>query len=229
MIEGKDKFIKHISSCLGRTTLPAAPSPLVLPNSIHHDYLKNADADELEATFIKNSEASGTTIYQCEPEELNNTLVKAVTAFGDGKVVMADHDYFRVHDSFNVIKSHGKQLQIWDLSLTREENIAYAEQATVGIAMAELALAESGTVLLFSHLGSGRSVSLLPAYTVTVIRKETIRPRLTQAMSFLNEQIVTGLPSSVNFVSGASATSDIELVHVRGVHGPLAISYIIVG
>jgi len=94
--------------------------------------------------------------------------------------------------------------------------------------MAELALAESGTVVLFSHLGSGRSVSLLPAYTVVVIRKNDIRPRLTQAMSFLREQIGSGLPTAINFISGASSTADIELVRVQGVHGPLAIAYVIV-
>ncbi len=119
-------------------------------------------------------------------------------------------------------------MQIWDNSLSRRENIANSEQASVGIAKAELALAESGTVVLFSHLGSGRSVSLLPTYTVTVICEQDLRPRLTQAMTFLKEQIAIGLPSSVNFISGASSTADIELVRVQGVHGPLASSYIIV-
>jgi len=229
MIEGKEKFIKRISSCLGRNSVPDAPPPLVLPHSVHHDYLKNADSDELETTFIKNSKASGTSIYQCVPDDLNKTLVEAISAFGSEQVLMADHVFFKKHDTFEVMNDHCKQLQVWDLSLSREENIAYAEQASVGIVMAELALAESGTVLLFSHLGSGRSVSLLPAYTVTVIRKQDIRPRLTQAMSFLKRQIVTGLPTSINFVSGASSTADIELVRVQGVHGPLAIAYVIVG
>lgn len=229
MIEGKEKFIKRISHCLGRNTLPGTPTPLVLPHAVQHDYLKDADLDELESAFIKNSKASGTAIYQCEPDDLNNTLVEAVTAFGEGQVLMADHEFFRVHNTFKAINSLCERLQVWDTNLLREENIAYAEQASVGITMAELALAESGTVLLFSHLGSGRSVSLLPAYTVTVIRKKDIRPRLTQAMSFLKEQIATGLPSSINFISGASSTADIELVRVQGVHGPLAISYVIIG
>jgi len=229
MIEGKEKFIERISHCLGRKTLPSKPTPFILPHAVHHDYLRDANLDELEATFIKNSKASGTTIYQCKPDDLNGVLIEAVTAFGGGRVLMADHDFFKVNNTFEAINSHCKHLQMWDTNLSREENIAYAEQASVGITMAELALAESGTVLLFSHLGSGRSVSLLPAYTVTVIRKKDIRPRLTQAMSFLKEQIVTGLPSSINFISGASSTADIELVRVQGVHGPLAISYIIVG
>lgn len=229
MIEGKEKFIKRISNCLGRDTVPVAPTPLIIPHTVHHDYLKDAGIDELKEIFTKNAEASGTTVYQCDLDDLNETIIKAVTAFGNGPVVMADHDFFSEHDTFEVLKNHFNQLKIWDRTLSREENIAYTEQATVGIAKAELALAESGTVVMFSHLGSGRSVSLLPTYTVTIIRKQDLRPRLTQAMSFLREQIDTGLPTSVNFISGASSTADIELIRVQGVHGPLAISYIITG
>jgi L-lactate dehydrogenase complex protein LldG len=229
MVEGKEKFIKHISNCLGRDSVPDAPTSLLLPHTVHHDYLKDASIDELGKIFIENAEASGTTVYQCNSGDLNKTIVKAVAAFDNGPVILADQNYFREYDTLEVLKNHFDQLKIWDIDLSREENIANAEQASVGITKAELALAESGTVVMFSHLGSGRSVSLLPTYTVTVIRKQDIRPRLTQAMSFLREQIDIGLPTSVNFISGASATADIELIRVQGVHGPMAISYVIVG
>ena len=229
MAEGKEKFIEHISKRLGRNSVPDTPTPLVMPHTVHHDYLMDAGIAELKKIFIKNAEASGTTVYQCDLVHLNKTVVNAVAAFGNGPVVMADHDFFSENGTFEVLKKHFDQLKIWDLSLSRDENIANAEQASVGIAKAELALVESGTVVLFSHLGSGRSVSLLPTYTVIIIRIQDLRPRLTQAMSFLREQIDKGLPTSVNFISGASATADIELIRVQGVHGPMAISYVIVG
>ena len=228
MIEGKEQFIKNISNCLGRNTVPKDPTPLAMPHAVHHDYLKDADIDELEKIFIKNAEVSGTSVYQCDLNDLNQTIIKAVTDFGNGPIVIADHDFFSERDTIDVLKNHFDQVKIWDLTLSREENIAHAEQASIGIAKAELALAESGTVVMFSHLGSGRSVSLLPTYTITVIHKQDLHPRLTQAMSFLREQIDIGLPTSVNFVSGASSTADIELIRVQGVHGPMAISYIIV-
>jgi L-lactate dehydrogenase complex protein LldG len=229
MVEGKEKFINRISNCLGRNTVPDAPTPLLMPHNVHHEYLKDAGPDELVEIFIKNSEVSGTSVYQCDSGALNKTIVKAAVAFGKGPVLMADQDFFIKHETFEALKKHFEQVKIWDLSLSRKENIAYAEQASVGIAKAELALAESGTVVMFSHLSSGRSVTLLPTYTITVIQKKDIRPRLTQAMSFLREQIDKGLPASINFISGASSTADIELIRVQGVHGPIAIAYIIVG
>ena len=228
MIEGKEKFIKHVTNCLGRDTIPDNPTPLVIPHAVHLDYLKDSGIDALKKTFIRNAETSGTAVYQCELSNLNESIVRAVAAFGNGPVIMADHGFFSEHNTFAALKNHFDQVKIWDQALSREENIANAEQASVGIAKAELALAESGTVMLFSHLGSGRSVSLLPTYTVTVIRTQDLRPRLTQAMSFLRAHVYPGLPASVNFVSGASSTADIELIRVQGVHGPMAISYIVV-
>ena len=228
MVEEKEKFIKHISNCLGRDSVTDKPTSLVIPHTVHHDYLKDAGIEDLKKIFIENAEASGTKIYQCDSGDLNETVVKAVSAFDNGSIIMADHDFFREHGTFEILSKHFDQLKIWDLSLSREENIVNAEQASVGIAKAELGLAESGTVVMFSHHGSGRSVSLLPTYTVIIIYKQDIRPRLTQAMSFLREQIETGLPASVNFISGASSTADIELIRVQGVHGPMAISYIVV-
>ena len=229
MIEGQHEFIKRIANCLGRNIVPGRPAPLILPHAVHHDYLKDAGINELTEIFVKNAEASGTSIYQSDSAGLNATITKAVAAFGNGPLILADHEFFREQGTLEVLKNNFARVNIWDESLTREENIANAEQANVGIIKAELALAESGTVVLFNQPGSGRAVSLLPTYTVTIIRKEDLRPRLTQAMSFLNGLIGTGLPSSVNFISGASSTADIELIRVQGVHGPIAISYVIVG
>jgi len=50
---------------------------------------------------------------------------------------------------------------------------------------------------MFSHLGSGWPVILHPTYRVIIIRKQDLRPRLTQAMSFFCEQVDIGLPPSI--------------------------------
>lgn len=228
MVKTKEEFLRNITHCLGRSIVPNVPTPFSVPHAVHHDYLKNADLDELQSTFIKNAESTGTSIYQCDEGKINETILAAINEFGKGPVIIADQEFFKENNTFEVLEKYVEQVKKWEMNLSREENIAYAEKASIGIVKAELALAESGTVVLFSHLGAGRSVSLLPTYTITLIRKQEIRPRLTQAMSFLREQIDSGLPSSVNFVSGASSTADIELIRVQGVHGPMAISYIIV-
>ena len=228
MIYGKEAFISHVSSCLGRDKLPAAPAPFTLPHDVHHQYLQNADTAELKSVFKINSEAMGTTVYECTSDDLNATLLTAVNGFDKGKVVIADHPFFQEQGVIKAMRKEISDLHLWDTTKSREENMANAETAMVGITMAEMGLAESGTVILFSHRGSGRSVSLLPTYAITVVRAEDLRPRLTQGLAFLKEQKAP-LPSSINFVSSASSTADIELVHVKGVHGPLKIAYVVVG
>jgi len=228
MIRGKETFISHVSACLGRDKIPAVPEPFALPHDVHLQYLQNADLEELKSVFKTNSEAMGTTVYECALEDLNETLLAAVNSFDKGRVVMADHSFFREQGVIRAMREGVSDLHLWDTAKSREENMANAETAMVGITMAEMGLAETGTVILFSHRGSGRSVSLLPTYSITVVRAEDLRPRLTQGLAFLKEQKIP-LPSSINFVSAASSTADIELVHVKGVHGPMKIAYVVVG
>jgi L-lactate dehydrogenase complex protein LldG len=228
MIKGKRSFIEHVSRCLGRDKLPAAPVPFVVPGNAHQQYLKDADTKELKGVFRKNSEVNGTAVFECVEADLNTTLLEALECFEKGSVVIGDHDYFREQGVIDAIQKQVTPCYLWDSGRSREENMGNAETAMVGISMAELGLAESGTVILFSHKGAGRSVSLLPTYSITVVKACDLRPRLTQGLEFL-ENLESPLPASVNFVSGASSTADIELVHVKGVHGPLKIAYVVVG
>jgi L-lactate dehydrogenase complex protein LldG len=227
MIKGKESFIENVSRCLGRASVPVAPAPLTLPSDVHQQVLKNADTDELKQVFKESSEASGTTVFECAESDLQATLLQALKLFDQGSVVVGDHSYFREQGIVAALQHEIADCYLWDTANTREENMKKAETAMVGITMAELGLAESGTVILLSHKGSGRSVSLLPTYSITVVKACDLRPRLTQGMEFL-ENIGGQLPASVNFVSGASSTADIELVHVKGVHGPLRIAYVVV-
>ena len=95
---------------------------------------------------------------------------------------------------------------------------------------AEQALAESGTMVLYSQPAQGRAISLLPEASVFVVAKSTLAPRLTQATALLHQKASRGerIPSCVNFISGPSSTADIELIKVVGVHGPVFATYVVV-
>jgi len=228
MIKEKDAFLENVSRRLGRNSVPAAPPPLILPSDVHHQVLKNADRQELKRVFKESSKAVGTTVLECTQANFPASLIEALHLFDRGRVIIGDHVYFQEQGIFAVVRQEIADCFLWDTGKSRAENMEKAETAMVGISMAELGLAESGTVILFSQKGSGRSVSLLPTYSIiTVVRARDLLPRLTQGMEFLEEMNIP-LPASINFVSGASATADIELVHVKGVHGPLKIAYVVV-
>ncbi len=90
-----------------------------------------------------------------------------------------------------------------------------------------LAVAESGTIILDGGALSGRrALTLLPDYHLCVVHTDQIVGLLPEAMPALTRAIALG---PVTFFSGPSATADIELERVQGVHGPRTLDVILVG
>jgi L-lactate dehydrogenase complex protein LldG len=80
-------------------------------------------------------------------------------------------------------------------------------------------MAETGTIVLDHQPDQGRRIiSLLPDTHICVIRADQIATDVPEAMARLSSRISSGRP--LTWVSGPSATSDIELERVEGVHGP---------
>jgi L-lactate dehydrogenase complex protein LldG len=91
---------------------------------------------------------------------------------------------------------------------------------------ATLAIAETGTVVLQSVPGQGRrAITLVPDYHLCVVRVRDVVETVPEAMARLQE--TAGL--STTFFSGPSATADIEMTRIKGVHGPRHLDVILVG
>ena len=90
---------------------------------------------------------------------------------------------------------------------------------------AALAIAETGTVVLQNVAGQGRrALTLVPDYHLCVVRVEDVVETVPEAMERL--QATAGLATT--FVSGPSATADIEMTRIKGVHGPRFLDVILV-
>ena len=91
----------------------------------------------------------------------------------------------------------------------------------LGLTGVDLALAETGTMILRSGPGRPRSTSLLPAYHVAVFDRTALVESLAQVGVFLEAWHAEEASGAViNFITGPSRTADIELTLTRGVHGP---------
>ena len=97
---------------------------------------------------------------------------------------------------------------------------AVVTSAVVGIAI-------TGTIVLDHTEGQGRrALTLVPDLHVCVITAEQIVGDVPEAVARLSSSVSAGRP--LTWVSGPSATVDIELIRVHGVHGPRTLRVVLV-
>jgi len=92
-------------------------------------------------------------------------------------------------------------------------------EAPFGLAEAELAVAETGTLLLTNHGPFRRGHSLLPPSIGLVVPRARIVTGFGDALRWIAAQ-GPELPACLSFITGPSNTADIASVQVVGVHGP---------
>lgn len=96
----------------------------------------------------------------------------------------------------------------------------------VGITSADYALADTGSLVLFSSPAEARLISLLPPAHIAVVRRESILTGLDELFSLV--PLPADRSSSMVMITGPSRTADIEQILVRGVHGPGELHVVVV-
>lgn len=193
-------------------------------DGLSHDQLVDMFAAEAEKVKVKT--------YRCTPDGLADCIAAIVGAgvpdTGEAcDVVCAKDERFAQAGLYDAIEDQEavSKLTVWNPELDRE-NVDAALVATYGVTYATAGIAETGTIAQPTCADCGRAISLLPLAHIAVVDASTIQPTMLEVMQDLSDE--EKLPSQICFISGPSATADIELVRVEGVHGPMYVHYVIV-
>lgn len=103
-------------------------------------------------------------------------------------------------------------------------SIAQLDQAAAVVTGCVLGIAATGTIVLDAGAAQGRrALTLIPDHHICVVFADQIVDTVPQAFAALDPL------RPLTFISGPSATSDIELQRVEGVHGPRTLDVLVVG
>lgn len=174
------------------------------PVAVDRGYRTVPAPDDLAGLLAERIEDYRATVHRVAAGEVTTALAAIL---GGRSVLVPDGFEYDVPDP---IRDDG-------LSATALDRIeAVVTTATV-------AIAETGTVVLDHGPGQGRrALSLVPDLHVVVLRAEQVVAGVPDAIALLDP----ARPQT--WISGPSATSDIELDRVEGVHGPRTLHVVLV-
>jgi L-lactate dehydrogenase complex protein LldG len=186
-----------------RTRVVDAPSP--------------SQAETLEL-FAENVADYRATVLRAGPSEVGTTVTDALRSHGCRSVVVPTG-----LDEAWVREVEGA------LDVRPETGVTAADLDTVDavVTASALGIATTGTIVLDHRGDQGRrELSLVPDTHVCVIRADQVVHDVPEAVARLRPDAEG--PRPLTWISGPSATSDIELERVEGVHGPRTLVVVVV-
>jgi len=191
-----------------RTALGTDPTP---PPDVVRDYrtTDGRSPDELLDVLTDRLEDYQATVVRCGPAEVAASVAAALAGMpGDVVVAPGVPTGWRPDGA---VEDDGRPA------------VALADYAAT-VTGISVAIAETGTLVLDgSPLCGRRALSLLPDCLVCVVEAAQVVGGVPEGLARLDPH------APLTMVSGPSATSDIELQRVEGVHGPRTLVVVLVG
>ncbi|SHF94335.1 LutC/YkgG family protein [Geodermatophilus nigrescens] len=206
-MRAREEVLGRIRTALGEqrppVAVPTVPAPRELPPG------------ELLDLLAERVEDYRATVLRCAPGQIGPTVARGLhAALGGG------------WDPAGVVVAPGVPAAWRPDGATEDDGRPPVELAAFAATLTGVAtaVAETGTLVLDGAPLSGRrALSLLPDVLVCVVEAAQVVPDVPDALGRLDPV------APLTMVSGPSATSDIELQRVEGVHGPRTLVVVLAG
>lgn len=236
-----EDLLAPISERLGHTQIPDVVKP-----PAHTRRKANNPAEgfvapmpkELTERFMAEAGAIRIHVHACKTTELASTVRTLIDetlaeAAKTGElsptachiVRTADPRFDELGLTSDLHQTYEMREFVWD-ARTPVQSVNQAAHAAVGVTFADAAIAETGTIVQEASEQNGRAVSLLPETHIALVNAHDIVFSMADVLARYQHEEAP-LPSQLMFISGPSATADIELVRVEGVHGPMNVHYVV--
>jgi L-lactate dehydrogenase complex protein LldG len=207
-VPGRDGVLSSIATALGDDSRQTILSP-------ERSYHVNGTLDAFERRELLKDRLIDyrAQVVECDVSELARIVQSLLTAHASASVAVP-----------------GDAPVEWLAEVTAE---VHRDEPTLSVAQLDgidstvsgcaVAIAQTGTIILDSGVHQGRrALSLIPDHLIVVIYDE-------QIVELVPEGVARLAPDSTQtWISGPSATSDIELERIEGVHGPRTLDVILV-
>ena len=196
-----------------------APPPELRYEDISREYRTTSDSETAQLTelLIDRLVDYRALVRQCSADDLAAEIADALADRGAHTVV--------VPSGLDSLWTAGFSGSVLTDGLLAHYQRTVSELDSLGgvITGCAVAIAQTGTLILDGSPGQGRRVlTLIPDYHLCVVFPDQIVADVPQALARLEAS------RPLTMISGPSATSDIELNRVEGVHGPRTLEVIIV-
>ena len=169
---------------------------------------------DVVALLINRLEDYGAGIFRCDDTSVAETVATALAR--------------RQKKSLAIPPQFPEEWLPHGIDFIRDQRLSYSElsQCEGALTACTAAIAMTGAILLSHREREGRrALSLIPDYHLCVVSSQQLVETVPEGLARLKEFRCRPITT----IAGPSATADIEMIRVKGVHGPRTLDVILVG
>lgn len=208
---GKDEIFQRIRRERNNASYDRADDYAAVPRE--YAVSGNLDVESRLNLFAERLSDYDVAVYRCSNMHLPEKIAQALAAHSKHRLLVPQGlpDEW-LPQTFEFVRDSGLSYE----EIDRSEGV---------ITGCIVAVALTGTIMLRHSIGEGRrALTLIPDYHLCVVHADQVVETVPEGIRKISE--FAGV--SITTISGPSATSDIEMTRVKGVHGPRVMDVIVV-